>query len=99
MQQSHHVEILTPRSILLEQCLSHFQSQSTLSAQAQTVRAIHRQALLYEAEGNKMLAKVFHAAARDERAEYRRVKGIPDPEVGMPFEVKDLEDDIEFWFR
>lgn len=46
-----------------------------------------------------MLAKVFHAAARDGRAEYRRVKGVSDPEVGMPFEQKDLEADIEFWFR
>lgn len=86
-------------SALLQQCLSHFQCQSNSSAQAQTVRAIHRQALLYEAEGNQMMAKVFHAAARDGRAEYRRAKGIPDSEAGMPFEQKALEADIEFWFR
>ena len=46
-----------------------------------------------------MMAKVFHAAARDGRAEYRRAKGIPDPEAAMPFEQKDLDADIEFWYR
>ena len=87
-------------STLLRQSLEHFQSQETIPAQAHLARTLHRQAIVYEAEGSKYMGKAIQAAARETWIAVRESRGLPIPEnPSTPLTAEDFDGEVNFWHR
>ena len=86
-------------SSLLQRTVSHFEGQDSARGQAQYARALHRQALLFGAQGKERVRKSKYAAAKQALVDYREEAGI-EGELGEGVLGKeDFESVLEFQWR
>jgi tetratricopeptide (TPR) repeat protein len=86
----------------LQKTIEHFQPQSTLSAQAQTCRALHRKALIHEAEGKNFERSMFMGAAKETWKHVRSAQQTADQSLtdDATLRREDFDNAIpEFWLR
>lgn len=65
----------------------------------QLARLFHRQALLYEGEGNVRKRKVAYAAAKEAWICVREERGLDTSISEEGLTRKDFDDGVKFWLR
>jgi hypothetical protein len=85
----------------LQKTIDHFQPQTTLSAQAQTCRALHRKALIHNAENKTFENMMYMGAAKESWNHIRRAQAVDQSLIDASNLTKeDFDNTIpEFWLR
>lgn len=84
--------------------MNYFQAGTTDRMKRQLARVLHRQSILYEAEGNHMMHSIMAVAAREALAQVLMAGNdasvaVTSPQANLPLSQEMFDELVEPWFR
>jgi dihydroxyacetone kinase-like predicted kinase len=84
--------------------MNYFQVGTSENMKRQVARVLHRQSILYEAEGNHMMHSIMAVAAREALAQVLMAGNdanvaVTSPQTLLPLSQEVFDELVEPWFR
>jgi hypothetical protein len=84
--------------------MNYFQAGTSDNMKRQLARVLHRQSILYEAEGNHMMHRIMAVAAREALAQVLMAGNdasvaVQSPQTRLPLNQEAFDELVEPWFR